>query len=418
MFDLFLRKISRQKIYAATFFSSFLISLFDHKVKLARDELELWLFKFISLRPIFLGRARVGLFLAAKLSHEKKKGVCLISPLTILDVANMIAASGAPVEYYDLRSGLYECDVDKLSKRIDQGDVAQFVITHYFYIQRDFDKIQALCREKNIALIEDCAISLGARYNGQNVGTFGDFSVFSFSLFKFLNNFWGGALFCKSDADRRLVESSVFNWRRLNYFEYFPQIIKYIKFGIVTVRPFFGFIFYIFRFGLKNNIPLIKNNIQNDPFVPYSAAIENNCMTQPHNSFFIELNNKKSKIYSDMDLRQTKALQLYLGLRSLGVCSIPENLNFSESTFINFPLYFSSETLRDLVADVLLDHGIDCSKQLYRNISSLDGFNLIPGLVPNVIELVSRSLFIPIHKDVETDRLNVVIDIIKGVVKR
>ena len=42
------------------------------------------------------------------------------------------------------------------------------------------DKIQKFCNEKNIILIEDCAQALGAEISGRKVGTFGDYSCFSF----------------------------------------------------------------------------------------------------------------------------------------------------------------------------------------------------------------------------------------------
>ena len=357
------------------------------------------------------------MYIAAKLSYEKKKGVCLISPLTILDVANMVAASGAPVEYYDLKHGLFECDTNKLVERISHGDVSQLLVTHYFYVQKDFDIIQRICIDYSVSLIEDCAISLGARYKGRSVGSFGDFSVFSFSLFKFLNNFWGGAILCKSEHDRERISSIVSSWRRLSYFEYFPQLLKYAKFGFVTLRPVFVFVFYIFRFGLKNNISIIKNNIQNDPFVRYSGVIEGNCFTRPHDSFFIELSKKCTSVFSELDKRQCKALLLYQGLQNYGICSMPNDLDFSESSFINFPLYFLSEYERDFVAEALLNSGFDCSKQLYRNLSSVEGYAEIPGVAANVAELVRRSLFIPIHRDVEVSNILKIVEVIKEVVK-
>ena len=43
----------------------------------------------------------------------------------------------------------------------------------------DIEKISEFAKEKGIALIEDCAQAHGAKWNGKNVGTFGDCSAFS-----------------------------------------------------------------------------------------------------------------------------------------------------------------------------------------------------------------------------------------------
>ena len=52
----------------------------------------------------------------------------------------------------------------------------------------------------NIALIEDCAISLGSKVSGSHVGSFGDASFFSFGLFKFVSVYFGGCLVLNAPA--------------------------------------------------------------------------------------------------------------------------------------------------------------------------------------------------------------------------
>ena len=49
-------------------------------------------------------------------------------------------------------------------------------------------------REKNIILIEDCALSHGSSFEGGKLGTFGDFSFFSLEVSKTLTIGWGGVL--------------------------------------------------------------------------------------------------------------------------------------------------------------------------------------------------------------------------------
>ena len=50
----------------------------------------------------------------------------------------------------------------------------------------------SIARKRKLAVIEDCAHSLGATYKGQRVGTLGDASFFSFQTLKPLNTYGGG----------------------------------------------------------------------------------------------------------------------------------------------------------------------------------------------------------------------------------
>jgi dTDP-4-amino-4,6-dideoxygalactose transaminase len=64
--------------------------------------------------------------------------------------------------------------------------------THLYGLSCDMDPILQLARQHGLAVIEDCAHSLGATYKNRMVGTLGDASFFSFQAFKPLNTFGGG----------------------------------------------------------------------------------------------------------------------------------------------------------------------------------------------------------------------------------
>ena len=68
------------------------------------------------------------------------------------------------------------------------------IIVHFAGYPCQMDEIVALCKRKNIALIEDCAHAPGAKYKGQSVGTFGKYGCFSFFTNKNLSVGEGGML--------------------------------------------------------------------------------------------------------------------------------------------------------------------------------------------------------------------------------
>jgi dTDP-4-amino-4,6-dideoxygalactose transaminase len=60
------------------------------------------------------------------------------------------------------------------------ADVRAVVVTHLYGLLADVEGIVALCREREIAVVEDCAQAAGARRDGRRAGTFGDVAAFSF----------------------------------------------------------------------------------------------------------------------------------------------------------------------------------------------------------------------------------------------
>lgn len=72
---------------------------------------------------------------------------------------------------------------------------------HTFGIPDDLTKLLAICRQFKLTLIEDCAHSLGAKYRGKPVGSFGDLSILSFGRDKIISSVFGGALVSKKPLD-------------------------------------------------------------------------------------------------------------------------------------------------------------------------------------------------------------------------
>jgi CDP-6-deoxy-D-xylo-4-hexulose-3-dehydrase len=67
----------------------------------------------------------------------------------------------------------------------------------------DMDRISEICLRHNLLLIEDCCESLGARFGGKMVGTFGLAGSYSFFFSHHLTTMEGGAIVCQ---DRKLSD--------------------------------------------------------------------------------------------------------------------------------------------------------------------------------------------------------------------
>ena len=90
-------------------------------------------------------------------------------------------------EYAEIRD--QQCFNKKTNKRI-----AACVPMHTFGHPCEIDKIQAICEQWHILLVEDAAESLGSFYKNQHTGTFGKLSAISFNGNKIVTAGGGGAI--------------------------------------------------------------------------------------------------------------------------------------------------------------------------------------------------------------------------------
>lgn len=92
-----------------------------------------------------------------------------------------------PDEYFGMDPSLIESRITDRTKAV--------LVTHLYGAASRMDEIVAICRKHNLKLVEDCAQSHGARFNGQMTGTFGDVGCYSFYPSKNLGAFGdGGAI--------------------------------------------------------------------------------------------------------------------------------------------------------------------------------------------------------------------------------
>ena len=98
-----------------------------------------------------------------------------------------------PDEYYNI-------DVQKIEAAITEKTKAILPV-HLYGQSCDMRAIQKLAEKYNLFIIEDCAQSHGACFDGQMTGTFGDVGCFSFYPTKNLGAFGDGGAIITSNAE-------------------------------------------------------------------------------------------------------------------------------------------------------------------------------------------------------------------------
>lgn len=97
---------------------------------------------------------------------------------------------GAAPRFYRV-DGAARADLADITSLCD-GTVKALVATHYFGFPQDLGALRALCDERGIALVEDCAHAFFGRHDGRPLGTASDYAIAS--TMKFYPMYEGGVL--------------------------------------------------------------------------------------------------------------------------------------------------------------------------------------------------------------------------------
>lgn len=130
----------------------------------------------------------------------------IIPGLTFVADINTVSIVNAKPVLADCTS-LNDWNIDPcaIAKHINHNTKAVLIV-HYAGYPCNMDAIMEVCKKHNLYLIEDCAHAPGAEYKGRKVGTFGDYSCFSFFSNKNLSVGEGGMVVTRSHAREKDVK--------------------------------------------------------------------------------------------------------------------------------------------------------------------------------------------------------------------
>ncbi len=108
--------------------------------------------------------------------------------------------------FVDVILPTYEIDVTKLEEARSEKTRA-VMIAHTLGNVFNLAAVSAFCKKYNLWLVEDCCDALGATYNGQKVGTWGDIATVSFYPAHHITMGEGGAVLTDKPALQVLIDS-------------------------------------------------------------------------------------------------------------------------------------------------------------------------------------------------------------------
>ena len=149
------------------------------------------------------------LHLALRLLDVRSDDEVIVSTFTFVASANAVIYQGARPVFVDSDESTWNLAPqlleDELKRAAAAGKLPKAIIAVDVLGQcADYQPIMEIARRFEVAVIEDAAEALGARYQGQPAGAFGDMACFSFNGNKIITTSGGGMLVCdrKDWADR------------------------------------------------------------------------------------------------------------------------------------------------------------------------------------------------------------------------
>lgn len=122
----------------------------------------------------------------------------LTNAFTLAPVPGAIAAVGGVPVFVGVTEDLL-IDLDDLAGKLDQAKV--LLLSHMRGHICDMDRLMALCDAADVTVIEDCAHTMGAAWNGVASGRWGRFGCYSTQTYKHINSGEGGLLICDGAED-------------------------------------------------------------------------------------------------------------------------------------------------------------------------------------------------------------------------
>ena len=133
------------------------------------------------------------MYLALKSVGVESGDVVLCNSFTLAPVPGAIDNVGGKIRLIEVAAD-YKVDLVDLEIHSRDPHAKWFLISHMRGHIANMDRVVEICDANDIVLIEDCAHTMGASWNGRKSGTFGKVGCFSTQTYKHLNSGEGGLL--------------------------------------------------------------------------------------------------------------------------------------------------------------------------------------------------------------------------------
>lgn len=148
-----------------------------------------------------LSAGTAAIHLAVILAGVKEGDVVFAQSLTFAASVNPACYEKATPVFIDSEPDTWNMDPVALEKAFEKyPHPAAVIAVHLYGTPSKIDRIRDICKKHQVPLIEDAAEALGSSFQGQKLGTFGNYGILSFNGNKIITSSGGGMLLCSDEA--------------------------------------------------------------------------------------------------------------------------------------------------------------------------------------------------------------------------
>lgn len=312
-----------------------------------------------------------GLDAVLKVLNLSKKDEIIIPTFNFIGSAIGVLNSGAKIIFVDADEYTAMINLNDLKKKINSKTKA-ILILHYAGYVESINQIKKIIKNKKILLIEDCAHSLGSKYNENFVGSLGDVGIFSFGPSKLITTSGMGGMVVSKNKNL-IKKIKIFRSYGMNVNSLDRQKNK------------------------KNWIYSIKNVGHNFRMTEFQAVAGLNLITKINK--FIKKRKSLEKVYfsklSKLPLRFIKKIK--------NTSNVP----------LYFPIILNDTKVRDKLINYLKKNNINCSVHWDPILSDHKLFNKINNKnLYNALKLSKSVISLPMHTKLSINDVKYISNII------
>lgn len=339
-----------------------------------------------------------------------QKGDEVILPaFTYFAVPAVIIKLGLTPVFVDINTTNFNIDVGNVREHITSKTRA-IIPTHLCGFACEMDKLLDISRKYNIAIIEDCAQSLGAAYKNKKMGSWGDAAYFTFGITKNFTTLGSGIAVTNNEELANSIRNSIRKISPTGMDVLFFEILKAYIMKFATSSILFPGVYSIMRMCSFFGIDIIASI-----FHEKNSVIGNLPNSGQLNNMQVELG-----IMQLNDLDRKNELRMQLGLELYGRLSDADNVQIpllekdAKNIFSTCPISVKN---KNEIKRKLLKNGIDVSAGYLQDCSKLELFKEFRKRCPNASRAEEEVIYLPVYSGLRSTDLIFITETIKGVSK-
>lgn len=213
--------------------------------------------KFEAKHGTMFAHGRTGLYSLFKIwGLEKDEIIC--PAYTCVVVQHAISLTNNIPVFIDCEKDSWNMDYDELEATISEKTRC-IIVTHLFGYPMDVRRVEAMVKKAEekyghkIYVVQDCAHSFGAKWNGELVTKFGDAAIFGLNVSKVLGAIFGGMVITNNkETDDALKAYRQSSYKHNQFMKSIMRLIYMIAVMVAFQPIVYGFINWLERSGFLN----------------------------------------------------------------------------------------------------------------------------------------------------------------------